>query len=121
MLAAPTSRFDVPTWSEHKVHPDHHVQMAHALYSAPTTYLGQQLDPRRRPHAAAIVRADGSPPRGTPALFPPGAAVTPAGQPRGAESRCKRIRGRLGCERPTLHLVHQRDRDRRAAVTVQMA
>jgi hypothetical protein len=39
MLAAPTERFDVPAWVEVKVHPDHHVQVARALYSVPTTYL----------------------------------------------------------------------------------
>ncbi len=46
MQPAPTAQFDVPTWSIHKVHPDHHVQVAHALYSVPTQYLGQQLDVR---------------------------------------------------------------------------
>jgi hypothetical protein len=46
MQAAPSSSFDVPMWSEHKVHPDHHVQVARALYSAPTRYIGQQLDVR---------------------------------------------------------------------------
>ncbi len=46
MLPAPTAPFDVPTWTSAKVHPDHHVQIAHALYSVPTAYLGQQLDVR---------------------------------------------------------------------------
>ncbi len=46
MQAAPSAPFDVPTWSEHKVHPDHHVQVARALYSAPTRYIGQQLEVR---------------------------------------------------------------------------
>lgn len=46
MLAAPTASFDVPTWTSAKVHPDHHVQIAHALYSVPTAYLGQQLEVR---------------------------------------------------------------------------
>jgi hypothetical protein len=39
MLAAPTERFDIPAWVEAKVHPDHHIQVARALYSVPTTYL----------------------------------------------------------------------------------
>ena len=43
MLAAPTTPFDVPTWSVARVHPDHHVQVARALYSVPTRYIGQQV------------------------------------------------------------------------------
>jgi transposase len=46
MQPAPTTPFDVPVWSLHKVHPDHHVQVARALYSAPTRYIGQRLDVR---------------------------------------------------------------------------
>jgi hypothetical protein len=42
----PQSRFDVPVWSEAKVHPDHHVQIARALYSVPTAYIGRRLDVR---------------------------------------------------------------------------
>ncbi len=43
MQPAPTAAFDVPTWTRAKVHPDHHVQVARALYSAPTAYLGFEL------------------------------------------------------------------------------
>jgi transposase len=39
MLAAPTEPFDVPTWADAKVHADHHIQIARALYSVPTAYL----------------------------------------------------------------------------------
>lgn len=46
MQPAPAAAFDVPAWSVHKVHPDHHVQVARALYSAPTRFIGQQLDVR---------------------------------------------------------------------------
>ena len=46
MLPAPTQPFDVPTWSQAKVHPDHHVQAARALYSVPTRYVGRQVDVR---------------------------------------------------------------------------
>jgi len=42
----PQARFDVPVWSQAKVHPDHHVQVARALYSVPTAYIGRQLDVR---------------------------------------------------------------------------
>jgi len=46
LLPAPTERFDVPRWSEPKVHPDHHVQVARALYSVPTRYIGKKLRAR---------------------------------------------------------------------------
>lgn len=40
MLAPPAEPFDVPLWVDKaKVHPDHHIQVARALYSVPTLYL----------------------------------------------------------------------------------
>jgi hypothetical protein len=42
----PQARFDVPMWGQAKVHPDHHVQVARALYSVPTAYIGRTLDVR---------------------------------------------------------------------------
>jgi transposase len=40
MLPPPTAPFDVPRWYDDvKVHPDHHIQVASALYSVPTLYL----------------------------------------------------------------------------------
>ena len=39
MLPAPSEPFDVPIWVDKaKVHPDHHIQVARALYSVPTLY-----------------------------------------------------------------------------------
>ena len=44
MLAPPKEAFDVPLWAERaKVHPDHHIQIARALYSVPTLYLGKEV------------------------------------------------------------------------------
>jgi transposase len=43
MLPAPTSRFDVPLWTDAKVHPDHHIQVQRALYSVPTRYIGRTV------------------------------------------------------------------------------
>jgi hypothetical protein len=44
MLAPPTEAFDVPRWAEHaKVHPDHHVEIARALYSVPTLYRNKEV------------------------------------------------------------------------------
>ena len=43
MLAAPKDAFDVPSFGDAKVHPDHHIQVARALYSVPTMYLGKRV------------------------------------------------------------------------------
>jgi transposase len=44
MLPPPTEPFDVPRWyDEVKVHPDHHIQVASALYSVPTLYLRKEV------------------------------------------------------------------------------
>jgi hypothetical protein len=47
MLRPPTEPFDVPLWVDKaKVHPDHHIQVARALYSVPTLYLHKQVRAR---------------------------------------------------------------------------
>lgn len=46
LLAAPDAPFDVPRWTDVKVHPDHHVQVARSLYSVPTAYIGRTLRAR---------------------------------------------------------------------------
>jgi transposase len=43
MQPAPEERFDVPLWTEAKVHPDHHIQVQRALYSIPHAYLGRTV------------------------------------------------------------------------------
>jgi transposase len=47
MLPPPGAPFDVPLWVEAaKVHPDHHIQIARALYSVPTLYLHKHVRAR---------------------------------------------------------------------------
>jgi hypothetical protein len=46
LLPAPEAPFDVPRWTEVKVHPDHHVQVARSLYSLPTAYIGRRMRAR---------------------------------------------------------------------------
>jgi transposase len=47
MLPAPAEPFDVPLWVDKaKVHPDHHIQVARALYSVPTLYLHKTVRAR---------------------------------------------------------------------------
>ncbi len=43
MRPAPEGRFDVPHWTDAKVHPDHHVQVLRSLYSVPTRYVGRTV------------------------------------------------------------------------------
>jgi transposase len=47
MLAPPSEPFDVPLWIDDAiVHPDHHIQVARALYSVPTLYLHKRVRAR---------------------------------------------------------------------------
>lgn len=39
----PASRFDLPTWKECTVHPDHHVVCEKSYYSVPTRYVGTKV------------------------------------------------------------------------------
>ncbi len=39
-------RFVIPTWARCTVHPDHHIRFDYALYSAPTKYVGKEMDVR---------------------------------------------------------------------------
>lgn len=43
MRPPPADRFDVPAWTDAKVHPDHHIQVARALYSVPTRFVGKTV------------------------------------------------------------------------------
>jgi hypothetical protein len=46
LLAAPTQPYDTPTWGVAKVHRDHHIQVAKALYSIPGALIGEQVTVR---------------------------------------------------------------------------
>ena len=47
LLRLPDATFDVPRWSQPKVHRDFHVEVDKALYSAPHHLIGRQLNARR--------------------------------------------------------------------------
>ncbi|MGH9823123.1 MAG: IS21 family transposase [Blastocatellia bacterium] len=47
LLPAPGQPFDVPHWSEPKVHRDFHVEVDRAIYSAPHQLIGRHLKARR--------------------------------------------------------------------------
>jgi hypothetical protein len=46
LLAAPTSGYDLPVYASAKVHRDHHIEVAKALYSIPGNLIGQRVDVR---------------------------------------------------------------------------
>ena len=43
---APTTAYDVPIYAKAKVHRDHHIEVAKALYSVPGNLIGQRVDVR---------------------------------------------------------------------------
>ena len=46
LLAAPASPYDLPVYATPKVHRDHHVEVAKALYSVPGDLIGEHVDAR---------------------------------------------------------------------------
>jgi transposase len=46
LLAPPTAPYDVPTYARPKVHRDHYIEVAKALYSMPTAFIGRHVDVR---------------------------------------------------------------------------
>ncbi|WP_438032050.1 IS21 family transposase [Sorangium sp. So ce204] len=52
MKPAPAAPFDVPHWTDAKVHPDHHVQVLRSLYSVPTRHVGSTV--RVRADSASV-------------------------------------------------------------------
>jgi transposase len=46
LLPAPTEPYDLPIYRMAKVHPDHHIEVARALYSVPGALIGRHVDVR---------------------------------------------------------------------------
>ena len=46
LLPAPTAAYDVPIYANPKVHRDHHIEVAKALYSIPGNLIGARVDVR---------------------------------------------------------------------------
>jgi transposase len=46
LLPAPTQRYDLPIYATAKVHRDHHIEVAKALYSVPGDLIGHRVDVR---------------------------------------------------------------------------
>jgi hypothetical protein len=50
LLPAPTAAYDIPLWAEPKVARDHYAQVAKAIYSLPTRFIGKKLRARADSH-----------------------------------------------------------------------
>jgi hypothetical protein len=80
LLPAPTTPYDVPLWAEPKVARDQHAQIAKALYSLPTRFVGHTLHARadrqtvRFYHGTLLVKVHAR-------LAPGGRATDPADFP----------------------------------------
>ena len=46
MAAPPTAVYDLPIYAQPKVHRDHHIEVAKALYSVPGNLIGSRVDAR---------------------------------------------------------------------------
>ena len=46
LLSAPAERYDLPIYATAKVHRDHHIEVARALYSVPGNLIGSRVDVR---------------------------------------------------------------------------
>lgn len=76
LLAAPTAPFDVPIWCDPKVARDHFAQVAGALYTLPTRFIGKRLRARadtqlvRFYDGASLVQTHARQPKGGRAIDP---------------------------------------------------
>ena len=73
LLPATAERYDVPIYTTAKVHRDHHVEVAKALYSVPGNLLGERVDVRADRQFGADLparptRQDPPPPAARPAV-----------------------------------------------------
>ncbi len=56
LRALPARAYEFATWRCAKVHPDYHVQVEHAYYSVPYTFIAQQVDVRVSAHMLEIFK-----------------------------------------------------------------
>jgi len=80
LLPAPTSPYDLPIYATAKVHRDHHIEVAKAIYSIPGNLIGAQVEVRadaqvvRVSHRGAVVKVH-------PRQRPGGRSTDPADLP----------------------------------------
>jgi transposase len=94
LLPAPQQRYDLPRYATAKVHRDHHIEVARALYSVPGNLIGQRVDVRadrqlvRVFHRGVLVKVH-------PRQAPGRRSTDPADLPSGTEVYALRDLARL--------------------------
>ena len=94
LLAVPTTPYELPIYANPKVHRDHHIEVAKALYSIPGNLIGQRVEVRadaqlvRVFHRGALVKTH-------PRKPPGGRSTDPTDLPDGKRIYAMRDIGRL--------------------------
>jgi hypothetical protein len=94
LLAAPVFPYDLPVYASPKVHRDHHIEVARALYSVPGALIGHRVDVRadrqlvRVYHRGQLVKVH-------PRARPGGRVTDPADLPAGKTAYAMRDLGHL--------------------------
>jgi transposase len=95
LLALPCAPFDIPTWSDPKVHRDFHVEVDRAIYSVPHQLVGRTL--RARLDSSTLkLYLRGELVKVHPRQPPGGKSTDPADMPTGTEIYATRDIDRLG-------------------------
>jgi hypothetical protein len=96
LVCLPGAPFDVPRWSEPKVHRDFHVEVDKALYSAPHHLIGRHLKARRDSTTVKLYFR-GELVKVHPRKAPGQRSTDPADYPTGKEIYATRDLDRLRC------------------------
>ena len=94
LLPAPTEPYDLPIYATPKVHRDHHIEVARALYSIPGNLIGQRVEVKADRqlvkvfHRGALVKTH-------PRQGPGGRSTDPTDYPEGKSIYALRDIGRL--------------------------
>ena len=94
LLPAPAAPFDIPRWSDPKVHRDFHVEVDRAIYSVPHRLVGLRLRARRDSTTVKLYLR-GELVKVHPRLPPGGRRTDPADMPAGTEVYATRDLERL--------------------------
>lgn len=94
LLAPPTGPYDLPIYTTAKVHRDHHIEVAKALYSVPGNLIGERVDVRADRHLVRI-SLRGRPVKTHPRQQPGRRVTDPADLPDGTAVYALRDIGHL--------------------------
>src|SRR5262249_29440357 len=86
LLPAQVLPYDLPTYASPKVHRDHHIEVARALYSVPGSLIGKRVDVRADSRLVRVYY------RGKLVKPPPGPGPAAGHRPRRPARRHERLR-----------------------------